>query len=165
MDKHQGETPPEDIPLFDSSNSPGKIQQGIQILEDEFPVKAARQGRRRTSSTSSVASTASFISTNMNNFFDSNTPIEVLLASLRKIINSTSGPASKQRHKLTVGLLEAGNAILDQLDKRTPKFSTPAPTENRKTQTCSTVNEKQQEILSEDSTPPRERSHPDPPLE
>ncbi|GBN78321.1 hypothetical protein AVEN_65406-1 [Araneus ventricosus] len=117
LDTHQGEAPSVDTPPSETSICRGNTQQNNLAIDDDFLGKVVRQGRRRTSSTSSVTSSASTGAASMNNIFD-NTPLEALLASLRKIINSTTGPSSKQRPRLTVGLMEAGKAIINQMGKK-----------------------------------------------
>ncbi|GBL85961.1 hypothetical protein AVEN_31553-1 [Araneus ventricosus] len=103
----------------------------------------------------------------MNNIFDNNTPLEALPASLRKIIYSTTGPSSKQRPRLTVGLMEAGKAIINQLEKRATCFVTPATTEHRAVQTISSQPKKQQDASQEErkcQDPPFQYSNADPNL-
>ncbi|GBN82667.1 hypothetical protein AVEN_167249-1 [Araneus ventricosus] len=97
-------------------------------LEDEISelVVVPTQRRRRSSSTSSVSSISTCSQGLSSKIFDDKTPLEDLLSSLRKIINSTTTPQNaktKPKPRLTVTLQQFANSILDCLEERRAAFS------------------------------------------
>ncbi|GBO23142.1 hypothetical protein AVEN_19059-1 [Araneus ventricosus] len=82
--------------------------------------------RRRSSSTSSVSSIISSSQGLATKIFDDKTPLEDLLSSLRKIVNSTTSPTNaktKPKPRLTVTLQQFANSILDRLEERRDAFA------------------------------------------
>ncbi|GBM18237.1 hypothetical protein AVEN_232987-1 [Araneus ventricosus] len=97
-------------------------------LDDEISglVVISTQRRRRSSSTSSVSSVSSCSQGLTAKIFDDKTPLEELLNSLRKIVNSTTTPQNsktKPKPRLTVTLQQFANSILDCLEERREAFA------------------------------------------
>lgn len=83
------------------------------------------QRRRRSSSTSSVSSVVSSSQGISTKIFDDKTPLEDLLTTLRKIVNSTTTPSNlktKPKPRLTITLQQFANSILDCLEERREAF-------------------------------------------
>ncbi|GBN95815.1 hypothetical protein AVEN_229319-1 [Araneus ventricosus] len=83
------------------------------------------QRRRRSSSTSSVSSVVSSSQGIATKIFDDRTPLEDLLTTLRKIVNSTTTPSNlktKPKPRLTITLQQFANSILDCLEERREAF-------------------------------------------
>ncbi|GBO26897.1 hypothetical protein AVEN_22746-1 [Araneus ventricosus] len=111
-----------------SSPVPDESEPNFDILQlnEEIPelVGIPTHRRRRNSSTSSVSSVA-LSSQGMPSKIDMNTPLEDLLFSLRKIVNSTTSPVNaktKPKPRLTITLQQLANSILDCLEERKEAF-------------------------------------------
>ncbi|GBL92073.1 hypothetical protein AVEN_47849-1 [Araneus ventricosus] len=72
LDTHKAEAPSVDTPPFETSICKENTQQNNLAIDDDFLGKVVRQGRSRTSSTSSVTASESTGAASMNNIFDNN---------------------------------------------------------------------------------------------